>query len=157
LQRTATMRVNPSPIPLGLSPAGLCSTRNGDCNRDTAKGGSVKRSPAYKTAGRISIKDNRKPIAGELPIPTAKLSSLDSHVAHFPMNTVKSSGQASCHFFLNAHPIRHIYHVHIAEAVMTELQWLLHVHAWMRVGHTARVLLLHGSLACQDIQDMTPV
>jgi hypothetical protein len=73
------------------------------------------------------------------------------------MNTVKSSGQASCHFFLNAHPIRHIYHVHIAEAVMTELQWLLHVHAWMRVGHTARVLLLHGSLACQDIQDMTPV
>ena len=50
-----------------------------------------------------------------------------------------------------------MYHVHIAEAVMTELQWLLHVHAWMRVGHTARVLSLHGSLSCQDTQDITPV
>ncbi len=61
------------------------------------------------------------------------------------------------HFFQNGNPVSHTNHVHIAKAVMTELEWLLHVHAWMRVEHTARVLLLHGSLSCQDTQDMTPV
>ncbi len=72
------------------------------------------------------------------------------------MNTVKRSGQASCRFFLNAHLICLINHVHVAEAVMTELQCLPHVHAWMRAGHTASVLL-HASLSCQDTQIMTPV
>ena len=44
----------------------------------------------------ISIKDNRKPSAGKLSVPTATLSSPDFHVAHNPVNSVKTSGQASC-------------------------------------------------------------
>ncbi|KAL0054226.1 hypothetical protein WJX82_005733 [Trebouxia sp. C0006] len=66
-KRTATMsrrQVNLSPIPLNFSSADICSTSSGDCNRGTAKGGDVKGAPAYKTAGRISSKGNRKPIAG---------------------------------------------------------------------------------------------
>ncbi|KAL0024804.1 hypothetical protein WJX79_009594 [Trebouxia sp. C0005] len=97
-KRTATMstrQMTPSPKPLGLSSPGICSTSSGDCNTGKVKRGGIKGAPAYKAAGKISIRDNKKPSACELHIPTAMLSSSDFQGTCFPKQRALHQRQPS--------------------------------------------------------------